>query len=141
MLESYVAAALLGVVTGLRTFTGVAVLWLMRHPSPVAYLLGVVALAEFAGDLSPKTPPRTGVVGLSARAIVGAFCGAAVTAPAGHSLFLGGLFGAIGAVVGAYGGLAVRIRAIALIGRIPAALLEDFVAIAGAVAIVTGRFR
>jgi uncharacterized membrane protein len=40
-------------------------------------------------------------------------------------------------VVGAYAGLAARIRAIALIGRIPAALVEDAIAIAGAIAIVT----
>jgi uncharacterized membrane protein len=140
MLESYVAAALLGVVAGLRTFTAPAVFWLMRHRSPVAYILGLLALLEFAGDLSPRTPARTGAIGLSARVISGAFCGGAITAPAGHSLFLGALCGAIGAVVGAYAGLAVRVRAIALIGRIPAALIEDFIAIAGAVAIVTERF-
>jgi uncharacterized membrane protein len=137
VLESYLAAALLGVVAGLRTFTAPAVLWLVRHRSPVAYLLGVLALMELALDLNPKTPARTGLLGLSARVISGAFCGGAIAGPAGHSLFLGALCGAIGAVVGAYGGLAARSRAIALIGRIPAALLEDFVAIAGAVAIVT----
>jgi uncharacterized membrane protein len=137
MPESYVAAALIGVVAGLRTFTAPAVLWLVRHRSPVAYLLGVLALLEFAGDLSPKTPARTGLVGLSARVISGAFCGAAITAAAGHSLFIGALLGALGALVGAYGGLAARLRAIALIGPIPAALLEDAIAIAGAVAIVT----
>lgn len=137
MPESYLAAALIGVVAGLRTFTAPAVLWLVRHRSPVAYLLGVLALLEFAGDLSPKTPARTGLVGLAARVISGAFCGAAITAPAGHSLFIGALLGALGAVVGAYGGLAARLRAIALIGPIPAALLEDAIAIAGAVAIVT----
>jgi uncharacterized membrane protein len=140
MLESYLAAALLGVVAGLRTFTAPAVFWLVRHRSPIAYLLGILALMELALDLNPKAPARTGVIGLSARVISGAFCGGAVMATVGHSLFIGALLGAIGAVVGAYGGLAARTRAIALIGRVPAALLEDAIAIAAAVAIVTERF-
>ena len=42
----------------------------------------------------------------------------------------------LGALAGAYGGLALRRRAIGAIGSVPAALLEDAVAIAGAVAIV-----
>ncbi|MGA8326262.1 MAG: hypothetical protein WB757_09285 [Candidatus Cybelea sp.] len=137
MLESYVAAALLGVIAGLRTLTAPAVFWLERHRSPVAYFLGFLAFWELAADLHPSTPARTGLLGLSARVISGAFCGGAVMATVGGSLFIGALLGAIGAVVGAYAGLAARIRAIALIGRIPAALLEDAIAIAGAIAIVT----
>jgi uncharacterized membrane protein len=135
-LDPYVAALLLGVVAGLRTFTAPAVLWLVRHRSPAAYVLGVFALLELAADLYPKTPARTGFAGLAGRLLSGAFCGWAVSAPAGRSAILGAAIGALGAIFGAYGGLAARTRAISRIGRVPAALLEDAVAIAGAVAIV-----
>lgn len=136
MLNSELAALLLGVVAGLRTFTAPAVLWLLRHSGWTAYGLGVLALAEYALDLNPKAPARTGAVGLTARLISGAFCGWALTTAAGSPVVLGALLGAAGAVAGAYGGLAVRTRMIALIGRVAAALLEDAFAIAASVAIV-----
>ena len=116
--------------------TAPAVLWLMRHRSPVAYVLGVGALLELAGDLNPKAPARTRFLGLTARVLSGAFCGWAVNAGPGASVTLGIVLGAIGAVIGAYGGLAARTRAIALIGAVPAALLEDAIAIVGSIAIV-----
>jgi uncharacterized membrane protein len=130
------AAALLGIVTGLRTFTALAVLWLMRHTGPIAYLLGVGALLEYAGDLHPSTPSRTAPFGLAARLVTGAFCGWAVTHAANAGI-AGALIGAGGAVAGAYGGLAVRTRAILLLGRVPAALLEDLVAIGSAYCVVS----
>jgi uncharacterized membrane protein len=131
-----IAAILLGFLAGLRTFTAPAVLWLMRHGTPLAYALGVLALAEYTGDLSPKAPPRTHPVGLIARACSGAFCGWAVTSMAGTSVMAGTALGAVAAVIGAYVGLAARARAITLIGRVPAAVLEDIVAIVGSVAVV-----
>ena len=135
-MESLAGALLLGVVSGLRTFTGVAALWLLRHTGPVAYGLGVVALLEYLGDLHPKAPPRTAATGLSARLLAGVFCGWAVTAAAGTSPIAGAVLGACGALIGAYGGLALRLRAISLVGSVPAALLEDVVAVGGAIAIV-----
>lgn len=54
---------------------------------------------------------------------------------------MGVLLGACGAVIGAYGGLSARRLTTSLIGRVPAALLEDVVAIAAAVAIVTHAGR
>jgi uncharacterized membrane protein len=133
---AYAAACLLGCVAGLRTFTAPAVLWLVRHRSPIAYVLAIAALVELAADLYPKTPARTAAAGLVARILSGAACGWAVTLPAGGSVAVGALLGVVGALIGAYGGLAVRVRAIDLIGRVPAALLEDAVAIFGAVAVV-----
>ncbi len=135
-MEPFAAALLLGVISGLRTFTAVAALWLLRHTGPVAYGLGVVALLEYCGDLYPNAPPRTGATGLIARLLAGGFCGWAVTAAAGSSPIAGAALGACGALIGAYGGLAARRRAIVLAGAVPAALLEDAVAIAGAVLIV-----
>jgi uncharacterized membrane protein len=136
VLDSYAVALLLGLVAGLRTLTAPAVLWLAHHRSPAAYVLGVFALFELAVDLYPKAPARTGFAGLSARLISGAFCGWVVTASAGRPAAAGAALGAVGAAIGAFGGLAARTRAIGAIGRVPAALLEDAIAIAGAIAVV-----
>lgn len=130
------AATLLGLLSGMRTFTAPAVLMLMRRPSPLAYLLGILALGEYAGDLHPNAPARTGAVGLIARACSGAFCGWQVSILGGTSQAGGALAGAVAAIVGAYVSLALRLRAIALFGRVPAALLEDATTIAGSVAVV-----
>ena len=130
------AALLLGIVAGLRTFTAPAVLWILRHAGAAAYLLGALAILEYVIDLNPKAPARTSPPGLVVRVLSGGFCGWALTVAGGGPVILGALLGACGAVIGAYGGLAARSRAIALIGRVPAALLEDLVAIAGAVLVV-----
>jgi uncharacterized membrane protein len=129
-------AALLGLLSGVRTFTAPAVLMLMRRPSPFAYLLGVLALGEYAGDLHPSAPARTAVVGLVARACSGAFCGWQASLLGGTPAAGGALVGALAAVVGAYVSLALRLRAITLIGRVPAALLEDATTIAAGIAVV-----
>jgi uncharacterized membrane protein len=46
------------------------------------------------------------------------------------------LAGAVAAIIGAYVGLAIRSRAITLIGRVPAGLLEDVITAAASVAVV-----
>jgi uncharacterized membrane protein len=130
------AAFLLGCVAGLRTFTAPAVLWLMRHTSLLAYVLGVAALAEYFADLLPKVPARTSVGPLVLRMASGAFCGWGLAWSGGGLTIAAAVVGALGAILGAYGGLALRMRAIALIGRVPAALAEDLVAILGAILIV-----
>lgn len=135
-MEAFVAALLLGVVTGLRTFTALAVLWLVRHAGPIAFVLGGAAIFEYGFDLYPKAPARTSGGGLLGRLFAGAFCGWAVTSATGSTPIIGILLGACGALIGAYGGLAARRRATSAIGSVPAALLEDAIAIAGAVAIV-----
>ena len=134
-ITSLVAALLLGIVAGLRTLTAPAVLLLVRGAGWPAYVLAVGALLEYAGDLNPKTPPRTAFVGLTARLISGGFCGWALTA-AVRVPITGIVLGVCGALIGAYGGLAVRRMEISVIGRVPAAVLEDIVAIIAAVAIV-----
>jgi uncharacterized membrane protein len=132
-----IAAFLLGCVAGLRAFTASAVLLLARNRTPLAYVLGVLAVAEYVADLNPKAPPRTNAMGLGARAVSGAFCGWLLGNTAGSSPLAGAVAGVLGAVVGAYAGLSVRRRAIELIGRVPAAIAEDVLAIAGAVLVVT----
>jgi uncharacterized membrane protein len=136
-----VAALLLGVVAGLRTFTAPAVLWLVRHGGPIAYGLGTVAIVEYAIDLSPKAPPRTAPTGLIARLLSGGFCGFSLASAAGVSTMFGALLGACGAFIGTHAGLAARQRAISILGPIPAGLAEDAVAIAAAVAILVATPR
>lgn len=132
-----VAAALLGICCGLRTFTALAILWLVRHPGPAAWCIAVLALLEYAADLHPKAPPRTGATGLIARICTGAFCGGAVFAGGNRgAVAAGAVVGGVCAIVGAYAGLAARLRAIRLVGRVPAALLEDGVAAVASAAIV-----
>lgn len=127
---------LLGVVSGLRTFTAIAVLWIMRHGGVWAYVLGAAALFEYFLDLQPKAPPRTSVGGLFGRLLIAAFIGWWVTATNEMSPVAGALAGAVGALVGSYVGLALRKRAATAVGNVASGLLEDLVAIAAAVAIV-----
>ncbi|HEY5426634.1 MAG TPA: hypothetical protein VIJ77_08805 [Candidatus Tumulicola sp.] len=132
MLALLLAIFLLGIAAGLRTFTAPAVLWLVRHDGIWAIVLTLMAVLEYAGDLHPKAPPRTGALGLVARFASGAFVGWAIAAPAGAAA-AGAIAGIAGAAAGAFGGLAFRRAAIVAIGRVPAALLEDAVAIGLAV--------
>jgi uncharacterized membrane protein len=129
-------AFLLGIVSGLRTFTAPAVLWIMRHQGPWAYVLLSAAIFEYFFDVHPKAPPRTAFPGLIARLVSGAFVGWWAAVATGISPYAGAIAGLAGALAGTYGGLAVRTRAIAAIGTYASGLLEDLIAIALSVAIV-----
>jgi uncharacterized membrane protein len=127
-------AFMLGVACGLRTFTGPAVLFLMRGISVISLALGVAALVEYAFDMHPKAPPRTALPSPIVRMLSGAFVGWTI---AGDAYVAGAIAGLAGAAVGLYGGLPLRLAAIARIGAIPAALLGDAAAIGLAVFAVT----
>lgn len=144
-------AALIGIVAGLRTMTAPAAVswaaalgWLDLTGSPLAFLgyswtpLIVTALAmlELVGDKLPTTPSRKVPMQFGARIISGTAAGAALGIAAG-SLPIGLLAGLVGAVIGTLGGAALRGRLAAALGRdLPAALIEDAVAIVAAVLIV-----
>ena len=129
-------AFLLGLVSGIRTFTAPAVLWMMLHRSVWAYVLAAAAILEYFGDLHPKAPPRTSASNLIPRLISGAFVGWGVAVAAGGSTAFGAVAGTIGALAGAYGSLWIRMRAISAIGNVASGVLEDIVAIAASFAIV-----
>jgi uncharacterized membrane protein len=129
-------AFLLGIVSGLRTFTGPAVLWIMRHGGPWQYLLAAAALFEYFYDVYPKARPRTSTPAMLVRILSGGFVGWWASVATGTLPAFGAIAGAIGAVVGAYGGLAVRRRAITAMGNLASGVLEDIVAICASVAIV-----
>ena len=143
---------LIGVVAGLRAMTAPAAVawaahlgWLSLAGTPLAFfghvaapwVLGALALVELVTDQLPQTPSRKVPVQFGTRILMGALCGAALAAPGGQ-LALGAVCGALGAVLGTLGGAALRARLARALGRdLPAALIEDVVAIGGALAIVS----
>ena len=148
----YFLAFLIGIVAGLRTFTApAAVSWAARlgaldlHGSWLAffgfavtpYILTLLAIAELIGDKLPRTPSRKAPMPFIARIVSGGLCGGALGAASGF--LIGGLVaGALGAVVGTFGGYEFRARLVKAIGGndLPIALLEDAIAIIGAILIV-----
>jgi uncharacterized membrane protein len=147
-----VLAFLIGIVAGLRALTApAAVSWaahlglLPLQGTPLAwlgyaftpYIFTVLALGELFNDKLPKTPSRTIPPQFITRVVTGALSGAAIGA-ARQSLILGLIAGAIGAVAGTLGGSAIRSKLAGVFGKdLPAALLEDAVAIILAIVVVT----
>src|SRR6202790_3402358 len=136
----------IGVVTGLRSMTAPAVVawaahlgWINLHGSPLAFMgsgwavgiFTVGALGEFVADKLPTTPARTAAVGLTARIVIGLLTGACLGVAGGASYWLGALFGAIGAIAGAFGGYQARVRLVRGLHVPDAAIAipEDLVAI------------
>jgi len=103
----------------------------------VAWVLGLLALSELVTDQLPQTPSRIVPVQFSARVINGTFCGAVLGAAQGRTLW-GAILGAVGAVLGTLLGYRFRTgltRANHGHDR-PVALLEDAIALLGALWIV-----
>jgi uncharacterized membrane protein len=101
------------------------------------YILSALAIAELVSDQLPKTPSRKVPMQFGARIVTGALCGTALGASGGT--WIGGLVtGAIGAVARTLGGYEFRTRLVAATGGkdLPIAILEDAVAIGGAILIV-----
>ena len=147
-----VLALLMGVVSGLRAMTAPAAVawaahggWLPLEGTPLAWLghaaapwlLSLLALGELINDKLPKTPSRKVPVQVAARLLSGALVGAAIGAPGGM-LVAGLVAGVAGAALGTYGGAAARAALARSFGRdLPAALLEDAVAIVAALLIAS----
>jgi uncharacterized membrane protein len=142
----YVLAFLIGLVAGLRAMTAPAAVswaarlgWLNLQGTPLSFLGAAVtpwiftlaAIGELVNDKLPKTGSRKAPPAFIARILMGALCGAALTA-AGHGLVPGLVAGALGAVVGTLGGYEFRARLTQATGGkgMPIALLEDAIAIA-----------
>src|SRR5215475_3295484 len=106
---------------------------------PAVAIFTLLAVVELVADKLPKTPSRTAPLGLIARIIMGGLTGACVAAAGGEGALLGSVTGAVGGVVGCFGGYQARIRLVKAL-RTPdiyVALLEDFVAIAGSLWVVS----
>jgi uncharacterized membrane protein len=100
------------------------------------YLFSAFAAGELVTDQLPSTPSRKVPVQFGARLFSGALSGACLGAASGSTL-LGAVGGVVGAGLGTLGGAALRARLAAQFGADrPAALIEDAVAILGALVIV-----
>lgn len=148
-------ALLIGVLTGLRAFTPPAIVALTAAVGwftlgdglawmgslAAAAIFPLLAIAEMAADKLPSTPSRTAPLGLGARLVLGALCGACVTSvgSADGGLALGAALGAVGGVAGAYGGYFARTRAVRALGvpDFAVACAEDLLAVAGALLVVS----
>jgi len=146
------AAFLIGVIAGLRAMMAPTVVsWaagLGKLPlegtalsvwghAITRYVLSVAAIGELINDKLPKTPSRKVPPQFIARVVTGALSGAALGA-AHRSTFVGLIAGGVGAVAGTLGGAEFRARLGRAFGKdLPAALIEDAIAIVGAILIVT----
>ncbi|MCI0436596.1 MAG: DUF4126 domain-containing protein [Gemmatimonadetes bacterium] len=150
----YVLSFLIGTIAGLRTMTAPAMLswaagfgwldpggtWLAFFSTAWArWVFTLFAVGEWVVDQLPATPSRTIPPAFAARILSGAICGAALAAGAG-AVPGGMVAGSLGAIAGTLGGRAFRARLAARFGKDrPAALIEDAIAIGGALLIVAAR--
>jgi len=104
-----------------------------------AVLFSIFALLELIADMLPQTPKRTALLPLGARILTGGLCGACLCAAHRESLELGGLFGAVGGVVGAFTGYQIRKWFVTVLNTkdLLIALAEDCIAIGMACFLVT----
>jgi uncharacterized membrane protein len=141
-MSPYVLAFLIGVIAGLRSLTAPAAVswaarlgWLPLGNTWLAflgfaytpYIFTALALGELVADKLPKTPSRKAPGPFLFRIVSGAVCGAALTG------------GQAGGIAGTLGGYEFRARLVKAIGGkdFPIALLEDVIAVGGAVWIVS----
>lgn len=144
----YVFAVLIGIVAGLRAMTPLAAIswgaylgWLDFGASPLSFMghiitvlvLSLLAIGELVTDQLPNTPSRKVPMQFVARIVMGALAGALLTG----DWTIGLILGAIGAVLGTFAGAELRARLATALNRdLPAALIEDIVAVLAAFLIV-----
>ena len=148
----YVLALCIGIVAGMRAMMAPTAVswaahlgWLDLQGTWLAflgfaytpYILSVLALGELIADKLPTTASRKVPLQFGTRIVVGALCGAAIGTSAGA--MVGGIVaGVVGAVIGTLGGSELRGRLARAVGKdLPIALLEDALAIGGAILIVS----
>jgi uncharacterized membrane protein len=152
------AIPLLGLVTGMRTFTAMAVLCWFAYAGHLsvddnwaawsgklvtAIIFTLLALGEYIGDKLPKTPNRTAPVPLIARLVFAGLVGAIVAAGLDGSGVEGVILCVLGALIGAFASFLIRREIVTRLGSKdwPVALAEDLSAVFCAVlamGIVTG---
>ncbi|HWK51574.1 MAG TPA: hypothetical protein VNR40_16880 [Steroidobacter sp.] len=146
----YFLALLIGIIAGLRAMTAPAAIAFAAHAGLLnlsgtwlaflgyrwtPWIFLVLAIGELVTDQLPTTPSRKVPVQFGTRILMGAITGGAIGVAAG-SLWIGAIVGIIGAIIGTLGGSAARAKLAAAFGKDrPAALIEDAVAIAGAILI------
>ena len=136
----------IGLVSGLRAFTGPAVVawaarlgWIDLSSSRLAFMgsiwavgiFTVLALVEYVTDQLPSTPARTVPMQLAARLVLGVLAGVCLAVAGGVAIWIGVLVAAIGVLVGTYGGYSTRLGLVRSlkVRDIAVAIPEDLVAI------------
>lgn len=144
----------IGIIAGLRSLTAPAVVcwathfgWLHLEGSHLAFMGSIIAaaiftlfaLVELTTDKLAKTPSRTTPMPLTFRVVTGALSGAALGIAGAQSIAFCAVLGAIGAIVGAFGGYQVRHKIVTglHVRDYGVALLEDLVAVGGGLLIVS----
>jgi len=150
MMSWLFAIPLLGICTGLRSLTPMAVIcwyaWLGYLPVDatwaawtgrlwVAIAITLLAVGELIGDKLPKTPSRTAPGPLLARLTLGGLGGSICATALNGPGLEGVLLGVVGALVGTFAGFMVRRDVVQKLGcpDWPIAVAEDTVAILCAV--------
>ncbi|HEV7366048.1 MAG TPA: hypothetical protein VGN76_09410 [Gemmatimonadales bacterium] len=145
-LSPLVLAVGIGIVAGLRSLTAPTAVswaahlgWLDLQDTRLGFMgstltvaiLSLAALLEYVADLLPTTPRRTLPGPLVGRIVLGGFSGACLTVSAGQSWLMGAVAGAVGGLVGTFGGYEIRKRLVARlkVKDLFVAIPEDLVAI------------
>ncbi|MBK0381606.1 DUF4126 family protein [Pedobacter sp. SD-b] len=118
MKNIFIKTVMLGMSAGMRTMAPLAIMSARFHEHKQASLthtkfnfiqsgltsglLGLAAFGELAGDKSEQAPNRTEPLGIIARAISGAFVGAAIYKASFNNPLKGAAVGAISAVASTY---------------------------------------
>lgn len=145
----YVLALLIGVTAGLRAVMPLAAIswgaylgWIDLSATPAAFLGNIIAviiitllaIGELITDQLPKTPSRKVPMQFGARIVMGALSGALLMP---SNWIIGLLLGAVGAVIGTYAGAELRSSFAKAFRRdLPAALIEDLIAVILAILVV-----
>jgi uncharacterized membrane protein len=146
MMAWMLAIPVLGMMTGLRSMTPIAVVcwfaytghlpvggtwafWTGRLVTVVLFTL--LAVGELTADKLPKMMNRTDPAPLVARLVFGGLVGAVAATGVLGSMFAGVLLGAVGALLGTFGGYLVRRQLVQWTGRPDwnIALIEDACAV------------
>ena len=152
MKRSYtpVLAVGIGAVAGLRTLAAPGVLawavkrrWIRLGKSPFATIISAkaskritdLAVSELIADKLPFTPSRLKAGPLASRIVSGAVCGATIYGVVKKPLAEGAVLGGVGAIAGAFSGYHMRKRLSGDMPSLGVAVLEDALAIGGAVLI------
>jgi uncharacterized membrane protein len=147
---------LIGVVAGLRAMTAPAVTcwaaylgWIHLGGTKLSWMASIItvaiftlaAIGELINDKLPKTGPRTAPPSVVIRCVIGGWTGAALAMAGGQSWITGVILGIVGALIGTFGGYQVRHQIVTGLGikDLPIALLEDVLAVGGAI-LITSRF-
>jgi uncharacterized membrane protein len=150
---TFFLAFVIGFFAGLRSLTAPATtawavyLGWLRLDRPLALIgsipsvaiLTLLAIVELVADKLPQTPSRTSPPGLIARIVMGGLTGACVAVGGAQGVLPGAVLGAVGGVVGCFGGYHARTGLVKALGTrdIYVALLEDLVAVTGCLWVVS----